>query len=258
MNFLCVLISLWCLIISSYSFSKPVLIPRVNALPQLYAHRLVDVKNPLRLHLGCGENHFETYVNIDFENTQHTVQTVSAADCYADITRLIFPENSVTEIRSHHVFEHFDRATALALLTAWHYWLTPGGILVIETPDFKKSLPLLFNDNLSYAQKEVVVRHLYGSHEAGWAFHRDGWYREKYQTILTLLGFEIVSIEEVGSLLRNIIVRARKKPDMPISTAIQTAKYILTMSMVNQSEQKLWETWCTQFDDALYTMISPS
>lgn len=58
------------------------------------------------------------------------------ADVFADIRQLEYPENSISEIRSHHLFEHFSRAEAIDLLLKWRKWLKPNGILRIETPDF--------------------------------------------------------------------------------------------------------------------------
>ena len=93
----------------------------------------------MKLHLGCGERYLEGYINIDYPPEQHTVQQNTKVDHYADITKLNYPENSIDEVRLHHVFEHFDRATALALLCNWHTWLKPGGKLLIETRTLKEA-----------------------------------------------------------------------------------------------------------------------
>lgn len=29
-----------------------------------------------------------------------------------------------------------------------------------------------------------MLRHVFGSHEAYWAIHKDGWYNEKFSTVL--------------------------------------------------------------------------
>ncbi len=89
----------------------------------------------LKLHLGCGEEYLDGYVNIDYPASEHSVMRVKA-DRYADIRTLTYPDNSVDEIRMHHMFEHFERGEALQLLLRWRRWLKPGGILLIETPDF--------------------------------------------------------------------------------------------------------------------------
>ena len=93
----------------------------------------------MKLHLGCGEIHLDGYLNIDYPPASHAVQTKSAADEYHNILELAYPANSIEEIRLHHVFEHFTRASALGLLAGWWTWLVPGGLLRIEVPDFDRT-----------------------------------------------------------------------------------------------------------------------
>jgi len=45
-------------------------------------------KNTLKLHLGCGNRHFDGYVNIDLRKTR-------ATDLVCDIRKLPYPDNSV-------------------------------------------------------------------------------------------------------------------------------------------------------------------
>ena len=153
----------------------PVIKPGADALAFLQKHNLTVPGQKLRLHLGCGESHLNGYINIDFPPSEHTVQTKQAADVYADITTLSFPPESIDEIRSHHVFEHFNRQQALALLCNWHQSLKIDGTLVIETPDFETSIHMIAGTTLSYKEKQTVLRHIFGSQEAYWATHYDGW-----------------------------------------------------------------------------------
>jgi len=173
---------------------RPLITAKENALDKLYECNIITVGAPVRLHLGCGTNHFEGYVNIDFPPSEHTVQKVVGADVFANIVDLHFPDNSVDEIRSHHVFEHFDRSAALALLCKWHKCLKVGGKLIIETPDFDGCVRFYLKSK-SYKKKQEVIRLLFGSHEADWAIHCDGWYREKFDDVLSKLGFEKLSFK---------------------------------------------------------------
>ena len=74
----------------------------------------------IKLHLGCGGVYLDGYRNIDLPVDEHGVQDAIRPDVYADITTLEFAPESVSEIRLHHVFEHFDRPTALRLLIDWY------------------------------------------------------------------------------------------------------------------------------------------
>ncbi|MCX5921941.1 MAG: methyltransferase domain-containing protein [Candidatus Dependentiae bacterium] len=226
----------------------------LETLSQLSNANIWHSEIPLRLHLGCGENRFSGYVNIDYPPSEHTVQKTQAADVYANLMTLSMPQNSVDEIRSHHVFEHFDRQNALALLCKWYNWLKVDGTLVIETPDFDASIKMLTSSTYSYEQKQSVLRHVFGSHEAYWAVHWDGWYREKFKKILSTLGFENITFELTQwQLTRNIIVRATKKVNRDFQDVASKAKYILRDSMVDtsSSEENMWRIWCQLFDNAL-------
>jgi predicted SAM-dependent methyltransferase len=201
-----------------------------------------------RLHLGCGECYLDGYINIDFPPDQHSVQLVSRADLHADIRLLDYPGGSIAEVRAHHLFEHFDRPTALALLIRWQGWLQLRGRLLIETPDFARSVrAFLLRRNPRV--REVILRHLYGSQEAAWAYHLDGWYRQKFERYLSALGFDQLRFE-FGKWkdTYNITVHARKARVFDSSDeAAEVADTLLEWSMVDRSESELrmlsvWKT----------------
>ena len=70
------------------AIGRPTLTTGQDVLEQLAAAGLYRPGQPLRLHLGCGEQHFEGYVNIDYPPSEHTCQTRIGADVFADLTRL--------------------------------------------------------------------------------------------------------------------------------------------------------------------------
>lgn len=200
----------------------------------------------MRLHLGCGERYLRGYVNIDFPPGEHTLQTASPADVHADITRLAYPAGSVDEIRLHHVFEHFDRPTALRLLIDWYEWLKEGGALIVETPDLEECARR-FSSRRRRRERFLVVRHLFGSHEARWAVHADGWYEEKFRLVLGSLGFGELSFERSSWRgTHNITVSARKiAPIRSTEQLLTTAEDLLRLSLVDDSdsERRLHEVW---------------
>lgn len=221
-----------------------------DVIQQIETAGLWHNNSPLKLHLGCGENHMNGYLNIDYPASEHTVQVHSGADIFADLTKIKFPSQSVDEVRSHHVFEHFDRPTALALLCKWYDWLKVGGNIVIETPDFDASIKMLVTNQYPYKAKQSIMRHVFGSHEADWAIHCDGWYQEKFYHTLTALGFDNVTFEFTQwQLTRNIIVRAQKTSHKATATIQQRAHGLLRDSMVDNSssEEKMWAIWRHNF-----------
>ena len=188
----------------------------------------------MRLHLGCGRQYFEGYVNVDYPPAEHTVQSDLVADRYGDISTLSYPESSVDEIRLHHVFEHFPRPLALALLCRWRNWLKPGSLLRIETPDALESFKLMASSFYSFDDKQQVMRHLFGSHEAAWACHYDGWYKEKFTKTLNKLGFgKLKFATNKWGMLRNIEVFAyRTEEPMGFEEFQNATRTILQTSTV--------------------------
>jgi hypothetical protein len=148
----------------------------------------------MRLHLGCGQRYLDGYVNIDFPPAEHTVQSGSVADLHADLLQLRYPPGSIREVRLHHVFEHFPRPVACALLASWHAWLQPGGVLRIEVPDLARTARVVLNPFAAQRAKSVAIRHLYGSHEARWAVHCEGYTPGTLKHMVGLFGFMPVNV----------------------------------------------------------------
>lgn len=206
---------------------------------------------PLKLHLGCGEVYLPGYVNVDFPKSRHSVQQHSKADIFADLSQLHYPTGAVDEIRLHHVFEHFERPVALRLLIDWYGWLKEGGQLIIETPDFRRCIQEYLR-NPSLGDQLKILRHLFGSHEASWAVHYDGWYRERFTHVLTALGYRNLRFttgEWQGTY--NITVTGTKGSP-PVSRAEQVgqARELLRLSLVDGSptEMRMLQTWMEQFE----------
>lgn len=152
--------------------------------------------NMVKLHLGCGTRYLDGYVNIDYPPAQQLTENQVKADIYTDLLGLNYSPASVIEVRNHHVFEHFSRPVALALLFRWTDWLAEDGVLRIETPDMFTSAQLLTAENTSSGQRYQIMRHIFGSHEAPWAIHYDGWYADKFRDVLTVLSYKEIVIKE--------------------------------------------------------------
>lgn len=150
----------------------------------------------LKLHLGCQEKYLEGYVNIDLPQEAHTVQKAKV-DVYADVRTLSYQAESVDEVRSHHLLEHFSRQEALLLLARWHKWLKMGGVLHVETPDFEESAKKFLSGSLD--EQFMFARHIFGSHEADWAYHKDFWSENKYTFVLRELGYGDFSFDKISN-----------------------------------------------------------
>lgn len=148
----------------------------------------------MKLNIGSGTTRLKDCVNIDIEEKYHP-------NICADFRRLSY--ENIEEIQARHILEHFDREEAIKVLKLWHSWLAVGGKLIIETPDINRICEFIAHPPVKYwASKEWMVRALYGSQEAEWAFHKDGWYKEKYEKILPELGFKVILIKQKHSYVR--------------------------------------------------------
>lgn len=151
----------------------------------------------MKLNIGSGFRKYRGYKTIDVE--PHTNPEI-----VGDFRTMKFED--VDEVRAEHLLEHFSREEAIDILKLWNSWLKVGGRLHIEVPDFQGICRDFDID------RYWMTRHAYGSQEAEWAYHKDGWYLEKFKQVLPKCGFKIISHKYTFSrkILPNIVVIAEK------------------------------------------------
>jgi SAM-dependent methyltransferase len=95
----------------------------------LFLHSL-----PIKLHLGCGPNRKEGWVNVDLFDR--------GADLQLDLREpWPFPDHSVSYIYSEHVLEHFELHTEVPhFLHEAFRILQPGGVFNVGVPDTEEIL----------------------------------------------------------------------------------------------------------------------
>lgn len=204
----------------------------------------------MKLHLGCGQRYLDGYVNIDFPASEHTVQVESVADRHADLLALAYPEASVEEIRLHHVFEHFARHTACALVASWQSWLKDGGRLRIEVPDLVLTGLAALNPFFSSRRKSVAERHLFGSHEADWASHKEAYSIGQLRKLVQAFGFVVDRVDRNSWRgTYNFELFATKKRAMDHVACEQAARTYLREFLVDDSsgEVRLLDTWMSLY-----------
>jgi len=205
----------------------------------------------MKLHLGCGERYLEGYRNIDFPSSHHSVQKKTVADEQTNILTLQYPAETIEEVRLHHVFEHFPRPTALALIACWNSWLQPGGRIHLEVPDIKRQMQVLLDPSSSLHEKLLSVRHVFGSHEADWAYHYEGYTPENLQFLLEAYGFEITRLEKNSWMgTHNFeIVGQKTKPGLSRREFEAITQQVLAQYLLDDSstEQSLLAVWMTEY-----------
>ncbi len=195
----------------------------------------------MKLHLGCGGTYLDGYINIDFPTSEKTIMRVRA-DVYQDVSTLDYPENSIEEIRSHHLFEHFDRVDALKTLLKWRRWLKPGGKLIIETPDFFWCFFLFPFSPFKF--KMALGRHIFGTQEDKWANHLDFWYKGKFNKVLSQLGFVNLKFSHpvYRNFLPNIKVVAEKNSES-IDESVVLEKLLSWYVLKGEVKDKYMKNW---------------
>lgn len=134
-------------------------------------------KNPLKLHLGCGNRHFDGYINIDWEKTR-------ATDLVCDIRKFPYPDNSAELIETYHVIEHLPRHDLPKTLKTWHRILMLGGKLVIECPDFDEAVRGYIEGN------EKRLDSIFGLQRFSGDAHMFGYNFKRLEKLLEMLGFK--------------------------------------------------------------------
>jgi len=210
---------------------------------------LLQENKKVRLHLGCGSKHFDGYINIDFPPEQHNIINVKA-DFFVDIRLLLFPPESVDEIRLHHVFEHFGRVEALSLIIKWHSWLKVGGLLRIETPDIIGSAKTLLSA-ATWDIKMGTIRHLAGDQTAAWGYHVDHWSEDRFRHTLRNLGFAPIATTTHSwkhkPFLSNVEVFATKEKNISLAEQLVRSCKLLFESVVSpEDEIPTYKIWVSQ------------
>jgi len=107
-----------------------VLRPASFLLKPVYSLKFSRRPKPLRVHVGCGKNYLNGFINID-GNAMRKV------DCVLDVrVGLPFADDSVSFIYSCHMLEHLQIYDAMKVLREWKRVLEPGGHARLTLPDF--------------------------------------------------------------------------------------------------------------------------
>ena len=131
----------------------------------------------LKLHLGCGGKHFDGYVNVDLWITD-------ATDVICDITRLPWPDGSVSMIESYHVIEHISHKKIKNTLMDWHRVLKLGGRLVLECPHFDMAIREYLSGN------DSRLLNIFGRQRSEGDAHLYGFNPERLMRLLEEVGFK--------------------------------------------------------------------
>lgn len=150
--------------------------------------KILDSRKPLKIHLGCGDDYFPGYVNID-------AYPESKADLIMDSKNLtLFPDNCAEIIESYHFFEHLQLHEARESLKEWFRILQPGGTVVIELPNLAvcaQEIGKHFNpkDGVDLAMAGIFSYPALVAEQGYGMMHKWGWTPETLGAELSAVGF---------------------------------------------------------------------
>ena len=162
--------------------------------------------HPRRINLGCGFDHRDGYLNVDFQDFHHP-------DLVADVRDLgMLPSGYYEELIAQDVLEHLPRTEVLAALREWSRLLAPGGQLVLRVPDII-GLAKLLAERQDLAEQEILLQNLYGTQAYSGDFHFFGFTEVVLRHYLALAGLEVAELRHRDQWLFDAVaVRVEGQP----------------------------------------------
>jgi predicted SAM-dependent methyltransferase len=139
----------------------------------------------MKLHLGCGGVRLDGFVNID-------TRSGDAVDIVHNLSQGLpkgVRPGTVTRVETYHFLEHIDRREAKRILEMCFEALTPGGVIVIEVPDFEVAVKDFLTGN--HARLKNIFGHNRPDRPSGTDVHMWGYTAETMSKLLTKIGFEV-------------------------------------------------------------------
>lgn len=146
----------------------------------------------IRLNLGCGDKLLSGYINIDIAPSRKGIKP----DKIMDLKHLDYCDNSIDEILSIHVIEHFYYWEAENLVKEWQRVLKNNGRIIIECPNILFAAKMLSKNpkqiNINKKTDQMTLWPLYG--DPSWQdplmCHKWGYTPDTLKHLLESAGFQ--------------------------------------------------------------------
>lgn len=143
----------------------------------------------IKLNLGCGHLPLDGYINVD-------MRELLGVDIVAEVGCLPFQLQSVNEISSAHLLEHFPQEElSRRLLPYWRSLLVDGGRFHAVTPDGRAMLAGVAAGTYSWEEFREV---LFGGQDYEGDFHYNLFTPQSLSGVLERAGFRDVRIVDQG------------------------------------------------------------
>ena len=148
-------------------------------------------KGEIHLNLGCGHIPVEGYINVD-------ARDLPGVDVVADIQRLPYGKETVDEIFSAHLLEHFEISIMeREIMPYWISLLRKGGKLRIIFPDAECMIDDYNKGNKSF---EELARIIMGAQDYDKDYHYTMYNTQRVIDMLKGLGLNNITVIERGRI----------------------------------------------------------
>jgi len=131
------------------------------------------------------------YLNIDKRKLQNV-------DIVTDALNLPFEKESISELYSAHLVEHFPKEEfKSAVLPYWHSLIKKGGTLKLAFPDFETMAKKYIEGDYPFEKFRKVI---FGAQDYDGDFHFNMFTKETISALLYDIGFEKVDIPVTGRI----------------------------------------------------------
>jgi hypothetical protein len=135
-------------------------------------------------------------------------------------------------------------------VASWQSWLRDSGTLRIEVPDLFLTALAAVNPFASVRRRGVAERHLFGSHEAHWASHKEAYSAGQLGNLVRAFGFAVDSVKRNrwrGTY--NIELFATKRCTLDREACAEASRTYLADFLVDDSpgELRLLDTWMSEY-----------
>jgi hypothetical protein len=171
--------------------------------------------NKVRLHLGCGQDYWSGYVNVD-------ISTDSLSDLCMDFSRIgeLYSQDFVAEVVMIHSLSYLRLWQARDFFFEMYRILEPGGRIIIEFPDLAKCAKKALASEGNIDEYLEAVRGLYAfgldqiSHREMFTPYAFGWSSWHIKQELESAGFIDITISapqtHENRVWRDTRIEARK------------------------------------------------
>jgi predicted SAM-dependent methyltransferase len=158
----------------------------------------------IRLNVGCGHKPLPAYLNIDRRN-------LPGVDIVAEAESLPFEKNTVTEIFSAHLLEHFTLVQlGKNILPNWRDLLVENGVLQVVVPDAESMILAYSIGDMSFIDLREVT---FGAQDYDDDFHQTMFTADTMKKILIESGFtniKILASNRVNGKCREMEIKSTK------------------------------------------------